>query len=58
VEAFAPQAGDDAAQAEFVADWQDQPLAFDHTTIAADGKALSLRAPASRLRGPVQRIGS
>jgi 8-oxo-dGTP diphosphatase len=47
VEAFAPQAGDDATQAEFVADWQDQALAFDHSTIAADGKALSLQAPAS-----------
>ncbi len=44
VERFDPQAGDDAAQAEFVADWRDQALAFDHNTIAAAGKALQASA--------------
>jgi 8-oxo-dGTP diphosphatase len=39
---FAPRAGDDAAQAEFVADWQRQPLAFDHDRIVSD--ALARRA--------------
>lgn len=39
---FVPRAGDDASQAEFVADWRDQILAFDHNKIVAD--ALTLRA--------------
>jgi 8-oxo-dGTP diphosphatase len=51
VETFAPQAGDDAAQAEFVSDWQHQALAFDHSTIAADGRALSQHAPRSPRSG-------
>lgn len=50
VEGFAPQAGDDAAQAEFVADWQDQALAFDHNTIAAAGKALQATAGSAAAR--------
>ncbi len=37
---FAPQAADDAAQAEFVADWDDQELAFDHNKIVSDARAL------------------
>jgi 8-oxo-dGTP diphosphatase len=32
----APQAGDDAAAAEFVAGWEDLDLAFDHRRIVAD----------------------
>jgi 8-oxo-dGTP diphosphatase len=31
-----PVAGDDAAEAEFVADWRSQELAFDHAKIVAD----------------------
>jgi 8-oxo-dGTP diphosphatase len=31
-----PEAGDDAAAAEFVADWADLDLAFDHRCIVAD----------------------
>lgn len=38
----APQAGDDAAAAEFVADWRSKKLAFDHDKIVAD--ALKLMA--------------
>ena len=38
---FVPRAGDDAAAAEFVANWQQEPLAFDHNKIVAD--ALRLR---------------
>lgn len=34
-----PQAGDDAAQAEFVANWQEQDLAFDHDKIVSDALA-------------------
>lgn len=37
---FVPQAGDDAAQAAFVADWDRQELAFDHNTIVSDSVAL------------------
>ena len=39
---FVARAGDDASKAEFVADWRDQMLAFDHNKIVAD--ALALRA--------------
>jgi 8-oxo-dGTP diphosphatase len=31
-----PNAGDDAAAAEFVANWEQLDLAFDHRTIVAD----------------------
>jgi 8-oxo-dGTP diphosphatase len=31
-----PNAGDDAATAEFVANWEELDLAFDHRTIVAD----------------------
>lgn len=34
-----PVAGDDAAEAEFVADYRKQPLAFDHDEIVADALA-------------------
>jgi len=39
---YAPRAGDDASEAEFVADWERERLAFDHDKIVAD--ALALRA--------------
>jgi 8-oxo-dGTP diphosphatase len=52
VEGFAPQAGDDAAHAEFVADWRDQALAFDHSTIAAAGHALQAGAITGTARRP------
>jgi 8-oxo-dGTP diphosphatase len=35
-----PAAGDDAAAAEFVADWRSKDLAFDHAKIVADALAL------------------
>ncbi len=48
VETFSgtPEAGDDAAAAEFVAGWQRERLAFDHDRIVADAWALrsSLRS--------------
>jgi 8-oxo-dGTP diphosphatase len=40
---FAPQAGDDAANAEFVAGWQRETLAFDHTKIVTDALALKAK---------------
>jgi 8-oxo-dGTP diphosphatase len=36
-------AGDDAADAEFVANWLDQPLAFDHQKIISDALAVAKR---------------
>jgi 8-oxo-dGTP diphosphatase len=36
VAAGKPRAGDDAAAAQFVADWQTKKLAFDHDKILAD----------------------
>lgn len=35
-----PQAGDDAAAAEWVADWRAEKLAFDHAAILADAERL------------------
>ena len=35
-----PQAGDDAAAAEWVADWRAETLAFDHAQILADAEKL------------------
>jgi 8-oxo-dGTP diphosphatase len=35
-----PQAGDDAASAEWVADWRSESLAFDHAQILADAELL------------------
>jgi 8-oxo-dGTP diphosphatase len=43
---FVPRAGDDAAGAEFVANWQRETLAFDHNRIVAG--ALALVATAER----------
>ena len=40
VSRFQPRAGDDATQAEFVADWQREALAFDHNKIVSDAMAL------------------
>lgn len=37
---YVPRAGDDASQAEFVADWQRETLAFDHNRIVSDALAL------------------
>lgn len=39
-EAQSPKAGDDAASAEFRADWRDLKLAFDHNQIVADAAQL------------------
>jgi 8-oxo-dGTP diphosphatase len=39
-EAQSPKPGDDAASAEFRADWRDLKLAFDHNLIAADAAQL------------------
>jgi 8-oxo-dGTP diphosphatase len=39
-DAQAPRAGDDAASAEFCANWRDLQLAFDHSQIAADAAQL------------------
>jgi 8-oxo-dGTP diphosphatase len=41
-QSFAVRAGDDAAAAQFVANWDRQPLAFDHRKVIAD--ALLVRA--------------
>lgn len=38
-----PRAGDDAAAAAWVADWQARPLAFDHDTIVRDAYGLMRR---------------
>jgi 8-oxo-dGTP diphosphatase len=40
---FVPRAGDDAAGAEFVANWQSETLAFDHNKIVADALALQAK---------------
>ena len=44
-----PQAGDDAAAAEWVADWRAETLAFDHAQILADAEKL-LKRPSLPLR--------
>ncbi len=41
VDSCEPQAGDDATSAEFVADWKNMQLAFDHNEILSD--ALKIR---------------
>jgi len=40
---FVPQAADDATQAEFVAGWEGQTLAFDHNKIVSDARASNLK---------------
>lgn len=40
-----PAAGDDAAAAEYVADWRSLDLAFDHAQIVADAVALLRKKP-------------
>ncbi|MGH6736090.1 MAG: NUDIX domain-containing protein [Methyloceanibacter sp.] len=40
-DAAAPIAGDDAAAAEWVADWRAHPLAFDHAEILEDAEKLA-----------------
>jgi 8-oxo-dGTP diphosphatase len=39
VEGYDLRAGDDAAHAEFVEDWQNKTLAFDHQKIISDARA-------------------
>jgi 8-oxo-dGTP diphosphatase len=41
-----PKAGDDAAAAEWIADWSNIDLAFDHAKVLADASRLA-QAPAS-----------
>jgi hypothetical protein len=36
-----PVGGDDAEHAEFVANWREVPIAFDHRKIAEDASAIS-----------------
>lgn len=40
VDDASPTAGDDAAAAEWIADWRSQALAFDHAQIIADAERL------------------
>jgi len=49
-----PEAGDDAAAAEWVADWSRLELAFDHAKILADAARMlrRLRAAGRRAAGP------
>lgn len=44
------QAGDDAAAAEWVADWRKADLAFDHARILADACKMAKPAPQRRSR--------
>lgn len=44
IEPGAPVAGDDAAEAEFRADWRELVLAFDHGEIVRDAEKLRSRA--------------
>jgi 8-oxo-dGTP diphosphatase len=48
VAGYDPRAGDDAAEAEFVANWKKLDLAFDHRSIVADAvrKGARRRRPA------------
>jgi 8-oxo-dGTP diphosphatase len=43
-----PTAGDDAAAAQWIADWRKAELAFDHARILADASRMANPAPASR----------
>ena len=40
---FDVRAGDDAVDARFVANWKNEPLAFDHRTIVDDALALKAK---------------
>jgi 8-oxo-dGTP diphosphatase len=44
VDSAEPTAGDDAAAAEWVADWRSEKLAFDHADILADAATLRARS--------------
>ena len=44
VDSAEPVAGDDAAAAEWVADWRSETLAFDHADILADAATLRARS--------------
>jgi 8-oxo-dGTP diphosphatase len=44
VDSAEPVAGDDAAGAEWVADWRSETLAFDHADILADAATLRARS--------------
>jgi 8-oxo-dGTP diphosphatase len=43
-ESYDIRAGDDAADAQFVSNWQQEPLAFDHRQIVADALALKAKS--------------
>jgi 8-oxo-dGTP diphosphatase len=45
-----PAAGDDAAAAEWVADWREADLAFDHASIVTDARRMIRPAPQRRPR--------
>lgn len=47
VKSVTPRAGDDAADAEWVSDWRQETLAFDHAQILAD----AMRLLGTRKRG-------
>jgi 8-oxo-dGTP diphosphatase len=48
IEDGAPVAGDDAAEAEFRADWRDLDLAFDHNEIVGDADRMRGERPPGR----------
>lgn len=50
IDQAAPKAGDDAAQAEWVADWRAHSLAFDHAQIIADAERRLAGGPVSGSR--------
>lgn len=45
-----PRAGDDAAAAEWVADWRKADLAFDHARVLADARRIARLAPERHTR--------
>jgi 8-oxo-dGTP diphosphatase len=55
VEAGTPAAGDDAASAAFVRDWQQAPMAFDHARIVGDAVRLK-DSSGARTSGATTRI--
>ena len=48
VAAAKPQAGDDAAEAEWVEDWRSTKLAFDHAQILKDAEHLAVSARSTK----------